>query len=725
VTLGYPNALKFGDSKDFSVSFWVKINSQADDHPFISNKDWNSSNNQGWGIFSQSGGNYRVNITGPNKSADKFSKTSGAIVGGGNWHNLVVTVKRTGNVNTYVDGVLIDTTAIATKGTIDTDALASPLVFNIGQDGTGGYTDGGSSEIDMLMDDVALWTRVLTDDEVGGIYLGGAAGKDLTALAGTVAEPQTSPGLAENNGATPAGPTVYVNPPASTQNNGKVESLGVAVLADGNIAVGWEDDGDALADQEAVWTLYSPAGKSLIAAKTMTSIDPDYVGQTFSSSFLSYFRKDGSAVSGRTAWGPKVKANLFGNGFGMGATAFDLGKEVAEMTAVQNTAAGENAGDFPGIQLLNNNGTPIAVVSGVSDAYAERDGDIRIGDWDYLANGNIVVVGESRQRTDLVDIYGGTEAKTHGILSVIKADGTVVKAEQLLGKDPTEVQIWHGSAVTANGFAVRYAATTGAKLQRFDNNGNKVGEELDLATVTGSPISAGGGRGEGIGFHGNGKDAYVLATAGTDADGKPQIWVAVLNADGTKRWARTLSDSTSLPHVAIGRVDAAIDASGRVVVVYADTGATASVGGSNSLILGRLFDAQGNALGQVFSVSEKEVPAADVPKSIDPRVDWRGSTVSVAWESQSLTTDNPDAKSVVALRTFTVAGGTDVGPTASGNVPAGLGGQALSNVVVDSAKKTITADLPANGNQGYLTINPPVIITSVKVEGGKLVVTYQ
>lgn len=475
---------------------------------------------------------------------------------------------------------------------------------------------------------------------------------------------QTKPGLPEANGLNPLGATVYINPPATTQNNGKTESIGVAVVANGNIAVGWEDDGDGLTDQEAVWTLYSPTGTALTPVTTLTTIDPDYAGQTHDSRFLAFFRADGSAVSGRTSWGPKIKANSFGDGFGMGATAFDLGKEVASLTAIQNNAGGENAGDFPAVQLLNNTGGPIRILSGVSDAYAERDGDIRIGDWDYLANGNVVIVGESRQRQDLVDIYAGAEPKTHGIVAVLKADGTVVKAEQLLGKDPIEVQIWHGSAVTANGFAIRYGATPGgAKLQRFDNDGNKVGDEIDLATVTESPISAGGGRGEGVGFHGNGKDAYVVATAGADTEGKPQIWVTVLNADGTKRWARNLGDPTTLPHVAIGRVDAAIDASGRVAVIYADKAGTADAGGTASLVLGRLFDAQGNPLGGVFHVSEKELPVAETQDAIDPRLDWRGNTLTVAWESKNQTTDNPDAKSVVALRTFEVPGGVVTPPT--------------------------------------------------------------
>ncbi|MFO1459784.1 MAG: LamG-like jellyroll fold domain-containing protein [Verrucomicrobiota bacterium] len=183
VTLGYPSALKFGDSTDFTVSFWVKVLDQADDQPFISNKDWGSSNNKGWGIFSQGGKNYRVNITGPNGSADKFSKTPGGHVGDGVWHNLTVSVSRTGKVNSYVDGNLNDSSPIATKGSIDTDQLSTPLTFNIGQDGTGLYTDGGGSQIEFVMDDLAIWSRALPAEDVAVLYLGGAAGKSLDQLA--------------------------------------------------------------------------------------------------------------------------------------------------------------------------------------------------------------------------------------------------------------------------------------------------------------------------------------------------------------------------------------------------------------------------------------------------------------------------------------------------------------------------------------------------------------
>ena len=50
-----------------------------------------------------------------------------------------------------------------------------------------------------------------------------------------------------------------------------------------------------LTDQEAVWTVYSPAGVPLTPVTTLTTIDPDFAGQTHQSRFLAYFRADGSA----------------------------------------------------------------------------------------------------------------------------------------------------------------------------------------------------------------------------------------------------------------------------------------------------------------------------------------------------------------------------------------------------------------------------------------------
>jgi hypothetical protein len=47
VSLGYPPQLMFDTTESFSVSFWTSYTNQMDDPPFISNKNWESSSDEG------------------------------------------------------------------------------------------------------------------------------------------------------------------------------------------------------------------------------------------------------------------------------------------------------------------------------------------------------------------------------------------------------------------------------------------------------------------------------------------------------------------------------------------------------------------------------------------------------------------------------------------------------------------------------------------------------
>ena len=58
--------------------------------------------------------------------------------------------------------------------------IDSGLPINIGTDGTGNYTDNGNvGATNMLIDDVGIWRRLLTAQEVTAIYSAGRAGRDL------------------------------------------------------------------------------------------------------------------------------------------------------------------------------------------------------------------------------------------------------------------------------------------------------------------------------------------------------------------------------------------------------------------------------------------------------------------------------------------------------------------------------------------------------------------
>jgi hypothetical protein len=181
-SLGYPDDLKFGSDTDFTISFWANYSQQVDDPPLISNKDWLSSDNRGWGIFTQPNGHLRINSTGTGGTKYDLGSSSTPLVGNGAWHNVLLSYARGAIVTLYVDGVPANTRADLTTGSIDTDDLS--YAVNIGQDGTGGYTDhGGAGITNALIDDVGIWRRALSAQEASAVYTAGQSGKDLSQAA--------------------------------------------------------------------------------------------------------------------------------------------------------------------------------------------------------------------------------------------------------------------------------------------------------------------------------------------------------------------------------------------------------------------------------------------------------------------------------------------------------------------------------------------------------------
>jgi len=187
VSLGYPALLHFGSDAtsnrtDFSVAMWVKIASSTADEPFISNKNWDSSGNQGW-IISNEGDGTRVQLKDDVNPKWDMVGHAGPQLEDKSWHHLAVTFQRTNLVSTYVDGVLLNTYSMAPAGgnavgSLETDGLGNPprgvpgpdWAVNLGEDGTGLYATNDTAAIDCLMDDVGIWRRALTASEVQEIY---------------------------------------------------------------------------------------------------------------------------------------------------------------------------------------------------------------------------------------------------------------------------------------------------------------------------------------------------------------------------------------------------------------------------------------------------------------------------------------------------------------------------------------------------------------------------
>jgi hypothetical protein len=508
----------------------------------------------------------------------------------------------------------------------------------------------------------------------------------ILAACATTATAQQLPGTPEENGLTPKTGTIYVNSQADDStiiNNGKTESVGVAIANSGNVMVGWEDDAadseaTPLLDLEAVWTLFDSSGGSITPLTGVNTLAFP-TSEVLSNKFLSYFRADQSAVFGGSGWGPKIKANLFGDGIGMGSSSFFLGEEVVAFAAYDD----QNSGDFPSVQLLGNEGAPVGILAGVTAAYATRDsGSIRIGDWDYLSNGNLVIAGESRQSDDLVSVYGGDAAETHAIYRLVSASGNVIKAETLASDTPTKSEMWHGIATVKDGFAIRFLANGGAKVRLFDNSGNPTSTNIDIAALAGLPVAGGTDRGDSSGFHSNGKDAYVLANVGADpTNSTPAVWLTVLNTNGTVRFTRSVADDLTL--ATADRADAAIETNGQVVVIFSGK-YDASY---EAAIMGRRFDATGKPIGGTFYISEKEAPASGAYPATNPRVTWRNGQVAVAWVSKNdagTLNSNGENSPVAALRLFSTF---DVGSIESAG---------LTRIVPDKA--LLIPDYDALGN---------------------------
>lgn len=189
-TLGSPADLDFGASTDFTISYWVKVNPNSfrADPPIIGNKNWGSGGNQGF-VLVINGGTLRWNFKESGGTRYDFNP-GGSRVDDGSWRHFLVAFDRGVGARTYVDGVLRGTTSIgAGFATIGTP---SGLAFNIGQDGTGTYTDGNAVGItNAVVDDVGIWRRALSEQEARAIYAAGLEGTTLSAV--TVPNPMTSP----------------------------------------------------------------------------------------------------------------------------------------------------------------------------------------------------------------------------------------------------------------------------------------------------------------------------------------------------------------------------------------------------------------------------------------------------------------------------------------------------------------------------------------------------
>ncbi|MDE0921262.1 MAG: cadherin domain-containing protein, partial [Arenicellales bacterium] len=189
VTLGSPTDLNFGTSTDFSVSFWYRTSAgQARDPVIISNKNWGSRKNPGWQVEAAAeNGADDLGLQVGDGSAPVYG--SAVDLNFDQWYFVAANFKRGQTMDLYADGVKKSSTDISgLTGTLD--ALAT----NIGQDGTGTYSDFTLMDID----DLAIWRRAITSAEVTKIFESGQQGTTLKQLI-DLTNPNQAPEIADQS----------------------------------------------------------------------------------------------------------------------------------------------------------------------------------------------------------------------------------------------------------------------------------------------------------------------------------------------------------------------------------------------------------------------------------------------------------------------------------------------------------------------------------------------
>ena len=165
IVLGAADDLNFGADGDFSVSVWIKSTGVPTWASVISNKDWDSGDNVGWGLFDYSGPDMDWNFGNGGADEDLYFPD----LYDGQWHNVCATNDRGGLASVYVDGEL----AIAQSIAAVTGSIDAGNAVSIGVDGRGNYPFKGA------VDEVQIFNYVLQPIEVARIYTGLVAGVNV------------------------------------------------------------------------------------------------------------------------------------------------------------------------------------------------------------------------------------------------------------------------------------------------------------------------------------------------------------------------------------------------------------------------------------------------------------------------------------------------------------------------------------------------------------------
>ena len=149
-------AIAFRHTDDYSIGFYVNTTSTDSDPVMIGDQDWGSSSNAGLTIAHRDN-NWRVARA---DGATKADINHDGAYNDGDWHFLMVTFDRDGNMTMYQDGASVSSADMSAVGGVD----SGNNIF-IGQDGTGNYGQYFEGKIG----NVYIYDYALSADQVAGV----------------------------------------------------------------------------------------------------------------------------------------------------------------------------------------------------------------------------------------------------------------------------------------------------------------------------------------------------------------------------------------------------------------------------------------------------------------------------------------------------------------------------------------------------------------------------
>jgi hypothetical protein len=154
---------------DFTISFWVKINSYNTNGAtaFIYKRAAGSQN--GWGLYAEMGYYNRLGfIVSENSDPRAYLDSTLSI---NTWHNVVITYTlSTHTARFYVGGLLLNITTGVDSNFNPVSALPSPSgtcnsIMRIGND-----SNNNSYFFNGALDDIGIWNRALTQQELSALF---------------------------------------------------------------------------------------------------------------------------------------------------------------------------------------------------------------------------------------------------------------------------------------------------------------------------------------------------------------------------------------------------------------------------------------------------------------------------------------------------------------------------------------------------------------------------